>query len=124
MSTVLTRLPLTTTSRRLPCPAPAAGAPAAFVIAHPINASPANALVSNSPPTAITSLRVGSGIISERRAERARLAPARLAGPRALVGPHCPNASPNTAECLRIPPHPLYVLRRAPAIWVPRLLPE
>src|SRR5215831_2225515 len=63
MSTVLTRLPLTTTSRRLPCPGVAA--PAVFVIAHPINAMPANAPVSNSPPMAITSLLVGPVIMSE-----------------------------------------------------------
>ena len=53
MSTVLTRLPLTTTSRRLPCPALGPGAPEAFDRLHPTNARPANAPAINSPEIGI-----------------------------------------------------------------------
>src|SRR5205085_2511903 len=61
MSTVLTRLPLTTTSRRLPCPAPGTGAPGlgapeAFDRLHPTNARPANAPAINSPEIGISVL--------------------------------------------------------------------
>src|SRR2546421_6243718 len=56
MSTVLTRLPLTTTSRRLPCPAPGPGVPEALDRLHPTNARPANAPAINSAEIGISVL--------------------------------------------------------------------
>src|SRR5580700_6572619 len=56
MSTVLTRLPLTTTSRRLPWRAPGPGVPEAFDRLHPTNARPANAPAINSPEIGISVL--------------------------------------------------------------------
>src|ERR1700756_2065636 len=56
ISTVLTRLPLTTTSRRLPGPAPGPGVPEAFDRLHPTNARPAKAPVISSPGIGISVL--------------------------------------------------------------------
>src|SRR5437588_11934427 len=56
MSTVLTRLPLTTTSRRLPCPTPGPGVPEALDRLHPTNARPANAPAINSPEIGLSVL--------------------------------------------------------------------
>src|SRR4051794_37546952 len=100
MSTVLTRLPLTTTSRRLPCPAPGPGVPEALDRLHPTNARPANAPAINSPEIGISVL----------------LQPSRHWSPRSLLRlvsasnlPHCAFDEPirdqqTSATSLKAPP--------------------
>ncbi|TMJ44680.1 MAG: SOS response-associated peptidase, partial [Alphaproteobacteria bacterium] len=56
MSTVLTRLPLTTTSRRRPCPGPGVCGGVAFPRLHPTNARPAKA-------PAISAAEIGISIL-------------------------------------------------------------